>query len=162
MPCSFKNVLLYILRTILTALWQLLCHIVHDLILNFNSFTYSASCNIPSNSHISTPFFRKTVVFSKICLGSPPYKVLEVYINSEYMWYWSPVYIFNSVRALKSYFLPVSKLPPLCQTPTHRRIYLCKSFHSDMPNFDTVLLNKQNWCKSKYDIWVLQHKIPPW
>ncbi len=28
-----------------------------------------------------------------------------------------------------------------------------------MPNFDTVLLNKQNWCKSKYDIWVLQHKF---
>ena len=31
-----------------------------------------------------------------------------------------------------------------------------------MPNFDTVLLNKQNLCKSKYDIWVFQHKIPPW
>ncbi len=22
-----------------------------------------------------------------------------------------------------------------------------------MPNFDTVLVNKQNWCKSKDDIW---------
>ncbi len=30
-----------------------------------------------------------------------------------------------------------------------------------MPNFDTVLLNKQNWCKPKDDIWVLHHKIPP-
>ncbi len=58
----------------------------------------------------------------------------------------------------------MSKLPPLCQTPTQRRIYcnLCKSFYSDIPSFDTVLLNKQNWCKSKYDIWVLQHKIPQW
>jgi hypothetical protein len=28
-----------------------------------------------------------------------------------------------------------------------------------MPNFDTVLLNKQNWCKSKDDIWVLHHKF---
>ncbi len=108
---------------------------------------------VPSKGHISTPIFRKTVVvLSKICLGSPPSKFLEVCINSEYMWYWSPVYIFNC--ALKSYFPPVSKLQPLCQTPTHRRIYLCKSFHSDMPNFDTVLLNKQYWCISKYDIWV--------
>jgi hypothetical protein len=31
-----------------------------------------------------------------------------------------------------------------------------------MPNFYTVLLNKQNCYKSKDDIWVLQHKIPPW
>ncbi len=55
------------------------------------------------------------------------------------------------------------KLPPLRQTPTHYRIYKCKCFHSAMPNFDTVLLNKQNWCKSKFEyIWVLQHKIPPW
>ncbi len=56
----------------------------------------------------------------------------------------------------------MSKLPRLCQTPAHYRIYKCKCFHSAMPNFDIVLINKQNWCKSKYDIWVLQHKIPPW
>ena len=28
-----------------------------------------------------------------------------------------------------------------------------------MANFDTVLLIKQNWCKSKDDIWVFQHII---
>ena len=40
---------------------------------------------LPSNAHISTPFFRKTVVFSKICLGSPPSKFFEVCLNSEFM-----------------------------------------------------------------------------
>ncbi len=45
--------------------------------------------------------FWKIVVFSKICLGSPPSKFLEVCIISEYMWLWSPVYNFNSARALK-------------------------------------------------------------
>jgi hypothetical protein len=30
-----------------------------------------------------------------------PSKFLEVCINSEYMWYWSPVYNFNRARALK-------------------------------------------------------------
>jgi hypothetical protein len=39
----------------------------------------------PSKAHILTPFFRKTVVLSKICLGSPSLKFLEVCINSEYM-----------------------------------------------------------------------------
>jgi hypothetical protein len=28
--------------------------------------------HIPSNAHISTPFFQKTVFFYKICFGSPP------------------------------------------------------------------------------------------
>ncbi len=28
-----------------------------------------------------------------------------------------------------------------------------------MPNFDSVLLNKQNWCKSKYDIWYFNTKF---
>ncbi len=41
---------------------------------------------VPSNDHISTPFFQKTVIFSKICFGSPPSKFLEVCLNSEYMW----------------------------------------------------------------------------
>ncbi len=27
--------------------------------------------SVPSNAHISTPFFQKTVFFSKICFGSP-------------------------------------------------------------------------------------------
>jgi hypothetical protein len=27
---------------------------------------------VPSNAHISTPFFQKTVFFSKICFGNPP------------------------------------------------------------------------------------------
>ncbi len=38
--------------------------------------------SIPSIAHISTPspFFRKTVVFSKICLGSPPSKFLGRYV----------------------------------------------------------------------------------
>ncbi len=56
---------------------------------------------LPSNAHISTPFFRKTVFFSKIFLGKPPSKFLEVCPNSEYIWKWSPVYNFSSARALK-------------------------------------------------------------
>jgi hypothetical protein len=28
--------------------------------------------DVPSNAHISTPFFQKTVFFSKICFGNPP------------------------------------------------------------------------------------------
>ncbi len=38
---------------------------------------------IPSNGHISTPFFQKTVFFSKIFFGKPPLKFLEVCLNSE-------------------------------------------------------------------------------
>jgi hypothetical protein len=34
---------------------------------------------LPSNAHISTPFF------SKICFGNPPSKFLDVCLNSEYM-----------------------------------------------------------------------------
>jgi len=42
-----------------------------------------------------------------------------------------------------------------CQTPTYRRRkYLCKSFHSDMPNFDSFLFNKQNWRLSYQCIWI--------
>ncbi len=41
---------------------------------------------LPSNAHISTPFFQKTVLFSKICFGKPCSKFLEVCLNSEYMW----------------------------------------------------------------------------
>ncbi len=40
---------------------------------------------IPSNAHISAPFFQKTVFFSKICFGSHPSKFLEVCLKSEYM-----------------------------------------------------------------------------
>ncbi len=42
--------------------------------------------DVPSNAHISTPFFQKTVFFSKICFGDPPSKFLEVCLNSDYMW----------------------------------------------------------------------------
>ncbi len=45
--------------------------------------------NVPSNAHISTPFFHKTVFFSKIFFGKPgtkpPSKFLEVCLNSEYL-----------------------------------------------------------------------------
>jgi hypothetical protein len=40
---------------------------------------------VPSNAHISTPFFHKTVFFSKIFCGKPPSELLEVCLNSEYM-----------------------------------------------------------------------------
>jgi hypothetical protein len=40
---------------------------------------------LPSNAHISTPFFQKTVFFSKIFFGEPPSKFLEVCLNSEYI-----------------------------------------------------------------------------
>ncbi len=55
---------------------------------------------LPSNGHISTPFFQKTVFFSKICLV-PPSKFLEVCLNSEYMWKWSQVKNFNNAMAIK-------------------------------------------------------------
>ncbi len=79
--------------------------------------------SVPSNAHISTPFFQKIVFFSKICFGSPPSKILEVCLNSESMWKWSQVYSFNSARAIKKLLSALSKLPPLCQTPRHYRIY---------------------------------------
>jgi hypothetical protein len=41
--------------------------------------------HIPSNAHISTPFYQKTVFFSKIFFGKPHSKFLEVCLNSEYM-----------------------------------------------------------------------------
>ncbi len=124
----------------------------------------SADCkqlkmSIPSNTHISTTFFGKKVVFSKICLGS--LKIFGVMYKFGIYVIMKSSLQFQQCKGQKGSFPLVSKLPPLCQTPTHRRIYLCKSFHSDMPNFDTVLLNKQDWCKSKYGIRVLQHKIPP-
>ncbi len=53
---------------------------------------------LPPNSHISTPFFHKTAFFSKIFFGKPPSKLLEVCLNSVYMWKWSPVYNFNRAR----------------------------------------------------------------
>ena len=56
---------------------------------------------VPSNAHILIPFFQKTVFFSNIFFGNPPSKFLEVFLNSEYLWKWSPVYNFNSARALK-------------------------------------------------------------
>ncbi len=63
---------------------------------------------LPSIAHISTPFFHKTVFFfSKIFFGKPS-KFLEVCLNSEYMWKWSPVYNFNSARALKKIISAVS------------------------------------------------------
>jgi hypothetical protein len=37
--------------------------------------SFSNSMFIPSNAHISTPFFQKTVFFSKICFGNPPLKI---------------------------------------------------------------------------------------
>ncbi len=54
--------------------------------------------DVPSNAHISTPFFH----ISKIFIGKPLSKFLEVCLNSEYMWKWSPVYNFNSAMALKT------------------------------------------------------------
>ncbi len=36
---------------------------------------------IPSNAHISTPFFQKTVFFTKICFGNPPSKFMEVCLS---------------------------------------------------------------------------------
>ncbi len=38
---------------------------------------------LPANAHISTPFFQKTVFFSKIFFGMPPSKFLEVCLNSD-------------------------------------------------------------------------------
>jgi hypothetical protein len=43
------------------------------------------SLQLPPNAHILTPFFQKTVFFSKIFFGKPPSKFLEVCLNSEYM-----------------------------------------------------------------------------
>ncbi len=74
---------------------------------------------LPSNTHISTPFCQKTVFFSTICFGNPPSKFLELCLNSEYMWKWSPVYNFNSARAPKKLISSGVKVT------------------STLPNFDT-------------------------
>ncbi len=117
---------------------------------------------LPSNAHISTLFFHKTVFFSKIFFGKPHSKFLEVCLNSEYMWKWSPVYNFNSKSLKKANFrwcrsyLPFAKLR---HTEGFNNVGKC--FHSAMPNFDTVLLNKQNWCKSKHDVWAPQYNFSP-
>jgi hypothetical protein len=47
------------------------------------------------------PFIRKQRFSLKYSLVSPPQRFLEVCLNSEYMWKWSPVYNFNNARALK-------------------------------------------------------------
>ncbi len=98
---------------------------------------------IPSNVHISTPFFRKTVFFFKICFGNILWKFLGVCLNSEFMWQWIPVHNLRQHAPSKSCFSPLSNLPPLCQTPTHGRISFYKSFYSDMPSVDTFcVINK--------------------
>jgi hypothetical protein len=85
--------------------------------------------------------------------GKPPSKFLEVYLNSEYLWKWSPVYNFNSARALKKLIsagVEVTSTLPI--SDTQKDLLICKCFHSAMPNFDIVLLNEQNCCKSKHDV----------
>jgi hypothetical protein len=66
------------------------------------------------------PFFRKQCFSLKYVLVAP----LKIFggMSKFGIYVICPVYNFNSARALKSYCPPVSKLPPLCQTPTHRRI----------------------------------------
>ncbi len=57
---------------------------------------------VPSNVHISTPLFQKTVYFSKICFGTPLLKIFGGMSKFRiYMWKWWPVYNFNSARTLK-------------------------------------------------------------
>jgi hypothetical protein len=46
---------------------------------------YQLTEDVPSNTHTSTPFFQKTVFFSKIFFGKPPSKFWRVCLNSEYM-----------------------------------------------------------------------------
>ncbi len=89
------------------------------------------------NRYRQTPkaqhFFRKTVVFSTICLGSPTSQFLEVCLNSEYMWW----------RSLDSNFKISRTLKTVEDTST---------WHTkELTNFDTFLLNKLNWCKSYQD-----------
>ncbi len=96
--------------------------------------------------------FQETVFFSQIFFGKPPSKFLEVCLNSEYMWKWSPVYNFNSARALEKLISAGAKVTSIMpNSDTQKDLLMC--FHSAMPNFDTVLLNKQNWCKSKHEVW---------
>ncbi len=62
---------------------------IQDQNLTLNAITRNvlnkAYLMVPSNAHISTPFFQKTVFFSKIFFGKPPSNFLEVCLNSEYM-----------------------------------------------------------------------------
>jgi hypothetical protein len=53
---------------------------------SFNASTYQA-ISVPSNVHMLTLIFQKTVFFSKIFFGKPPppSNFLEVCLNSEYM-----------------------------------------------------------------------------
>ncbi len=65
-----------------------------------NFILVSLFVHVLSNAHILTSFFQKCFSL-KYVLVAPPSKFLEVCLKSEYMWYWSPVYKFNSERALK-------------------------------------------------------------
>ncbi len=71
-----------------------------------HSFAYVAHYIFMRNVRIRTQraaatFFQKTVFFSKIFFGKPPSKFLEECLILEYKWKWSPVYNFNSAKALK-------------------------------------------------------------
>jgi hypothetical protein len=100
------------------------------------------------------PFFGKQCFSSKYVLVTPPEKFWGFALNPNLCDDEFQFIILRQHAPSKSCFSPVSKLPPLCQTPTHRRIYLCKSFHSDMPNFNNFLFNKQTWCISYQCIWI--------
>ncbi len=104
----------------------------------------------PSNVHISTPSFQKTVFFFKMCFGNTTWKFLWVCLNFGIYVMMIPVDKFKKTCALKKLFLTgVEVTATLPNSDTYsRRIYLRKSFHSDMPNVDTFLFNKQNWSLS--------------
>ncbi len=105
------------------------------------------------------PFFGKKCVTLKPVLVSTS-KILEVCLHSESM-RWSPIYSLKHCMGPKN--TPVSKLMPLCQAPTHLRIYKYNTcLHWAMPNFDTFSLNKLTCCKSYQGIWKARYSFVSW
>ncbi len=49
-------------------------------------------------------FIWKQCFFSQIYFGSNLWKMLEVFLNSESVWRWSPVYKLNTAWAIKAFF----------------------------------------------------------
>ncbi len=106
-----------------------------------NTFRFLCGSNvkIPSNAYSSTSFFLKRfsslnyvlVTLPKIVGGMSKFGFrVMMKSNLQFLHCMGP----NQIR-----FPPVSKLPPLCQTATHKRIYLCTVY---MLSFNYVYLRQ--------------------
>ncbi len=112
--------------------------------LKFKEHIRPSLGTVLSNVHISTPFFRKTVLFFKVCFSNTPWKFLGVCLNSESMWRWIPVYNFKTTCALKKLFLTgVEVTATLPNSDTYKDLLMKKlSFRYAYTSTLFCLINK--------------------